>query len=303
MQEWRDITFSSRDGLRLYGRHYPAPGSALVPVLCLAGLSRNSRDFHGLAVTLSAAGAGARNVYALDSRGRGRSQHDRDWRNYSLLVEVNDALDFMATKGLHGATVIGTCRGGLIAMMMAVLRPSAIAAAILNDIGPVIEREGLARIVAYIGRIPVPADWEEATRIVYEINKRQFPAVSMEEWAVQARAWFNDDDGLPALGYDPNIAKALSLTNEPIPELWPQFGALARIPVLAIRGETSDILSALTLEEMRTRHPRLDTFTVRGQGHAPLLRDGPTLAAIEAFLRRSDREAVAAATLPIPASP
>jgi pimeloyl-ACP methyl ester carboxylesterase len=239
-------------------------------------------------------------VYALDSRGRGLSQRDHDWRNYALRVEVNDALDFMAMKGLHQATVIGTSRGGLVAMMMAVLRPSAIAAAVLNDIGPVIEREGLARIVAYIGRIPTPADWEEATRIVCQMNQRQFPAVSKEEWAEQARAWFNDDNGLPALGYDPDIARALSLTDEPIPEMWPQFGALAPMPVLAIRGETSDILSARTLDGMRALHPRLDTFTVRGQGHAPLLRDGPTLSAIRSFLQRCDREGAA---LPMPASP
>jgi pimeloyl-ACP methyl ester carboxylesterase len=290
-QAWRDITFSARDGLRLYARHYPAPGSGRRPVLCLAGLSRNSRDFHYLASVL-ATGEGARDVYALDSRGRGLSEHDRTWQNYSLAVELNDALDFMTLKQLHGASVIGTSRGGLIAMMMAVLRPNAIGAAVLNDIGPVIEPEGLARIVAYIGRMPVPSDWDEATRVVQDMNKRQFPGVSAEEWAEQARAWFNDDAGQPALGYDPNIAKSLSLNEGPIPELWPQFGALARVPVLAIRGEHSDILSAKTLEEMRARHPRLDVFTVRGQGHAPLLRDGPTLSAIHAFLQRCDREAI-----------
>jgi pimeloyl-ACP methyl ester carboxylesterase len=299
VQSWHDIYFSARDGLRLYARHYPAPGSTRRPVLCLAGLSRNGRDFHRLANVLASASEDGRDVYTLDSRGRGLSERDRDWKKYSLAVELNDALDFMTMRDLHGAAVIGTSRGGLIAMLMAVLRPSAIAAAVLNDIGPVIEREGLARIVAYIGRIPVPTDWEEATRVVYEMNKRQFPAVPREDWAEQARAWFNDDNGLPALGYDPNIAKAFSLMDGPLPELWAQFGALAAVPVLAIRGENSDILSARTLEEMRTRHPRLDTFVVRGQGHAPLLKDGPTLCALQAFLRRCDSEAPAAAGLPV----
>ncbi len=306
-QTWRDIHFSARDGLRLYARHYPAPNSQHDsrhpsphrPVLCLAGLSRNSRDFHHLASILTS-GESHRDVYTLDSRGRGLSQHDRDWRNYSLVVELNDALDLMTMKELHGATVVGTSRGGLLAMMMAVLRPNAIGAAVLNDIGPVIEPDGLARIVAYIGRMPVPADWDEAARVVHEMNQRQFPIVTMEEWAEQARAWFNEENGLPALGYDRNIAKALSLEQGPIPELWPQLGALAHVPVLAIRGEHSDILSAKTLEEMRARHPRLDTFTVRGQGHAPLLRDGPTVSAIQAFLQRCDREAPAAPP-PIPA--
>lgn len=302
VQTWHDIYFSARDGLRLYARHYPAHpeangaeargGSTRRPVLCLAGLSRNSRDFHRIAGALASAGAEAREVYALDSRGRGLSERDGDWKNYSLLVEANDALDFMTMRDLHGAAVIGTSRGGVLAMLMAVLRPGAIAAAVLNDVGPVLEREGLARITAYIGRMPVPADWEDATRVVYEMSKRHFPAVTREEWAEQARAWFNDDNGLPALGYDPSIAKSFSGVDGPIPELWPQFGALAAVPVLAVRGEHSDILSARTLEEMRTRHPLLDTFLVRGQGHAPLLRDGPTIAAIQAFLRRCDSEAV-----------
>jgi pimeloyl-ACP methyl ester carboxylesterase len=297
---WRDIRFSARDGLRLYARHYPAPGSARRPVLCLAGLTRNGRDFHHLASALASPDDNGRDVHALDSRGRGLSEHDRDWRNYTLLVELNDALDFITMKDLHGTTVVGTSRGGLIAMMMAVLRPKAVGAVVLNDIGPVIEPEGLARIVAYVGRMPLPADWDEATRVVHEMNKRHFPVVPMEDWAEQARAWFNDDNGLPALGYDPNIAKALSLTDGPIPELWPQFGALAHVPVLAIRGEHSDVLSAKTLEEMRARHPRLDVLTVRGQGHAPLLRDAPTVSAIRAFLERCDRDARAVAS-PMPA--
>jgi pimeloyl-ACP methyl ester carboxylesterase len=301
VQTWHDIYFSARDGLRLYARHYPARGSTRRPVLCLAGLSRNSRDFHRLAVALASAGPEAREVYALDSRGRGLSERDGDWRNYSLLVEANDALDFLTMRDLHGPAVIGTSRGGVLAMLMAVLRPSSIGAAVLNDVGPVIEHDGLARISAHISRMPVPIDWEEATRVVYEINRRYFPAVPPEEWAEQARAWFNDDNGLPALGYDPNICKSFSGVDGPIPELWPQFGALAEMPVLAIRGEQSDILSAKTLEEMRTRHPLLDTFLVRGQGHAPLLGDGPTIAAIQAFLRRCDGDA-SATGMPVTAS-
>jgi len=301
VQTWHDIDFTARDGLRLYARHYPAPGSVRRPVLCLAGLTRNGRDFHRLATALATGpDVSARDVYALDSRGRGRSERDRDWRNYSLIVELNDALDFITMKGLHGTAIIGTSRGGLIAMLMAVLRPSAIAAVVLNDIGPVLERDGLARIVAYVGRLPLPADWEEATQLVYDMSQRHFTAVPAEDWADHARAWFDDDNGLPALGYDPNIAKAFSLMDGPVPELWPQFGALAHVPVLAIRGENSDILSAKTVEDMRARHPRLEAFTVPGQGHAPLLKDAPTISTIAAFLLRTDSEEPTAA-LPVPA--
>jgi pimeloyl-ACP methyl ester carboxylesterase len=300
VQTWRDIHFSARDGLCLYARHYPAPGSAKRPLLCLAGLTRNGRDFHHLATALARADAGGRDVYTLDSRGRGRSEHDPDWNNYSLLVELNDALDFMTMKGLHGACLVGTSRGGLIAMLMAVLRPCALAAVVLNDIGPVIEREGLARIVAYAGRVPLPADWQQATELVREINKRHFPAVPVGDWEEQARAWFNEENGLPAPGYDPNIAKAFSVMDGPMPELWPQFGALAHVPVLAIRGQNSDILSAKTLEEMRTRHPRLEILTVPGQGHAPFLKDAPTIAAVTAFFDRTD-DAARVTALPVPA--
>lgn len=295
MQNWIDIHYTSRDGLRLYARHYPVLGSLRRPVVCLAGLTRNARDFHDLASVLARQDETGRDVYCLDYRGRGRSQSDPNWKNYSILVELNDVLDFMTMKGLDRAAVIGTSRGGLVTMLMGVLRPNALGAAVLNDIGPVIEREGLARIVAYVGRVPLPADWEEATELVYEMNRRQFTAIPREQWGEIARQIFNDDNGLPASAYDPHLAKAISVMDGPTPELWPQFAALSHVPVLAIRGESSDILSEKTLSEMRTRHPRLATVTVRGQGHAPLLKDATTIGAIAGFLARSDGEAYASA--------
>jgi len=157
----------------------------------------------------------------------------------------------------------------------------------------VIEREGLARIVAYVGRVPLPADWKEATDLVTEMNRRQFTAVSPQQWEEFARAVFNDDNGLPAPGYDPGLTQAISMMDGPMPELWPQFTALGHVPLLAIRGENSDILSDKTFAEMRTRHPRMTAVTVRGQGHTPLLMDGPTIGAIADFLARSDGETYA----------
>lgn len=293
MQSWTDIHYTSRDGLRLYARHYPVPGSLRRPVVCLAGLTRNSRDFHDLATALARHDETGRDVYCLDYRGRGRSQHDPNWKNYSVLVELNDALDFMAMKGLDRAAVIGTSRGGLIAMLMGVLRPGAMGAVVLNDIGPVIEREGLARIVAYVGRVPLPANWQEATALTYEMNRRQFTAVPADQWEDVARQLFNDDNGLPSPSYDPKLAKAISVMDGPTPELWPQFAALSHVPVLVVRGENSDILGARTLAEMQARHPRLAAFTVRGQGHAPLLKDAPSIGTIASFLARTDGEAYA----------
>jgi pimeloyl-ACP methyl ester carboxylesterase len=272
------------------------PASARRPAVCLAGLSRNSRDFHDLAVALAKSDESGRDVYCLDYRGRGRSQHDPDWKNYSILVELNDVLDFMTMRGLHNAAMIGTSRGGLLTMLMGVLRPAAIGAVVLNDIGPVIEREGLARVVAYIGRVPLPATWAEAAVLVAEMNRRQFPAVTAQQWAEFARQVFNDDNGLPAPSYDPNLSKAVSLLSGDLPDLWPQFAALSHAPMLVLRGETSDLLSAKTLAEMQLRHPRLDAVTVKGQGHAPLLKDAPTVAAVSQFLVHAD-----VATLTAPA--
>jgi pimeloyl-ACP methyl ester carboxylesterase len=290
MQGYGEIHFTSRDGLRLYARHYPVAGARRRPLVCLAGLTRNSRDFHDLARALATPDADGRNVYALDYRGRGRSQHDPNWRNYSILIELNDVLDFMIVKGLQHAAVIGTSRGGILAMLMAVIRPAAVGAVILNDIGPVIEPDGLARIAAYVGRVPLPADWAEATRMVRDINRRQFPAVPEGQWAELARQYFNDDNGLPTPAYDPALAKALAQMTA-IPGLWPQFAALANVPMLVLRGEHSDILSAATLQDMHQRHPRLEAVTVSGEGHAPLLKDAHSIRTIADFLQRTDAEA------------
>lgn len=289
MQRYNDIYFTSRDGLRLYARHYPVPGAQRRPLLCLPGLTRNSRDFHDLACALATPDADGRQVYALDYRGRGRSQHDPNWRNYAILIELNDVLDFMIVKGLQHAAVLGTSRGGILAMLMAVIRPASVGAVILNDIGPVMESEGLARIAAYVGRVPLPADWAEATRMVRDINQRQFPAVAENQWAELAHQYFNDDNGLPSPAYDPALAKALAQM-QAIPELWPQFQALAKVPTLVLRGEHSDILSTATLEDMRGRHPRLEAITISGEGHAPLLKDARSIGAVADFLQRTDRE-------------
>jgi pimeloyl-ACP methyl ester carboxylesterase len=290
MQRWTDIHFTSRDGLRLYARHYPVPGAWRRPLVCLAGLTRNSRDFHDLASALATSDEQGRNVYALDYRGRGRSQHDPNWRNYSILIELNDVLDFLIVKGLHHAAVIGTSRGGILAMLMAVLRPSSVGAVVLNDIGPVIERDGLTRIAAYVGRVPLPADWAEATRIIRDLNHRQFPAVPDAQWGELARQYFNDDNGLPSAAYDPALAKSLAQMTEAIPELWSQFTAITPVPVLALRGELSDILSAATLKDMRQRHARLETATISGQGHAPLLKDDASIRIVADFLQRTDAD-------------
>lgn len=289
-RNWRDIYFTSRDGLRLYARHYPVPGSSRRAVLCLPGLTRNCRDFHELATRLSDPRGHRREVFAVDYRGRGLSEHDPEWRNYSPLVECLDVLDLLTLQGVRDIAVIGTSRGGLIAMIMAALRPAVVRAVVLNDVGPVIEPEGLARIIGFVGRVPLPESWEAAAALVREINQAQFPNVPAEEWMAVARHWFNDENGLPSPSYDPNLGKTISSADLTAsrPDMWPQFQGLARVPVLALRGEHSDMLSEATLQRMASLHPMLMTHTVRGQGHAPLLRDEATQQLISNFLVRLD---------------
>lgn len=288
-EAFQDIFFTGRDGLRLHARHYPAAGGAQGrPVVCLPGLTRNARDFHDLSSALSNHPNGARDVYAVDYRGRGRSAFDPDWRNYTLQVEMLDVLDFLTLTGLHNVAVIGTSRGGLIATLMAAVQPSAIGAVVLNDIGPVIEYDGLARITGYVGRMPLPISWPDAAKMYRDLNRRHFPEVRERQWEELARQWYNEKNGRPTYGYDPNLGNALSIFDGPMPELWPQFEALKRVPVLVVRGENSDILSPETVEEMRRRHPELVTITVASQGHAPLLKDQQTIGAIQHFLAATD---------------
>lgn len=287
---WRDIFFTSFDDLKLYARHYPAPDEKQRGVICLPGLTRNVRDFHALASYLSQHPEKPRNVYCLDYRGRGRSQYDRNWRNYVPYVELLDTLDFMAIRGLHRVAVIGTSRGGLIAMLMATVRPTAMGAVVLNDIGPVIETRGLARIVSYVGRMPVPKTWPEAALMLREMNEAAFPDFDDAQWEEMAQVLFDERKGRPTLAYDRRLARAFGTIDlsQAIPNLWPQFTALRQIPAFVIRGANSDVLSAETLKAMVGRHPNLRAMTVPGQGHAPALKEPQTVEAIGAFLSAND---------------
>lgn len=290
-QTFYDITFTARDGLRLYGRHYPAAyvnAPKRRPVLCLPGLTRNSRDFHVIAEALAHHPEAPRDVYTLDYRGRGLSEYDPEWRNYAVPVEAVDVLDYMTVTGTAGASIIGTSRGGLIAMVMAAMQPRSVGPVVLNDIGPVIDQTGLGRISAYVGRIPLPSSWKEAGALVHDMGKRAFPSTGMDECIEIGKQWFNEHKGRPAPGYDPALSNALSVLDGPIPELWPQFEALKRVPVLVLRGENSDILTAATVENMRRRHPNLSSHTVPAQGHAPLLRDAETIDVVARFLAATD---------------
>ncbi|HKJ61843.1 MAG TPA: alpha/beta hydrolase [Hyphomicrobiales bacterium] len=289
-EDWEEIRFTSNTGLTLYARHYGKPQVGLRPIVCLPGLTRNSADFHDLAVFLANHPSRPRDVYCPDYRGRGESDWDADWQNYSPFIEMLDVLDLMAIRGLENATIIGTSRGGIIAMLIAVMRPKAMSALVLNDIGPVIETAGLARIMGYAGKVPVPSSWVEATELVRSMNKRFFTTLDNDDWEALARQLFKEKDGRPAQAYDYKLGNALSEIDisQKIPTMWTQFEAIKHIPVLVLRGENSDILSARTVLEMERHHPRLASITVHAQGHAPLLKDRFTLGIVADFLRETD---------------
>lgn len=292
-QEWEDRFYCAQDGLRLYARHYRADAPAEKrgrSVLCLPGLTRNSKDFHRLAKYLAHEAPRRRDVYAIDYRGRGRSAYDDDWHNYTPYIELLDTLDFMTLAGLHDAAIVGTSRGGIIAMLMAVVRPTAIGVAVLNDIGPVLDSSGLARIAGYVGKIPTPASWDEATSLSKSMNQAFFPAVPDEDWTEIARQWFDDQNGQPVPDYDASLANAfgdMDLTKAP-PEMWPQFTALSRSPTLVVRGEKSDLLSEHTVERMEECHDLMRSVVAKGEGHAPLLRDTVSCETISEFLEDTD---------------
>lgn len=277
-----------RDGVRLNVRHFPAPGSARRAVVCLPGLTRNGRDFDELALSLSDPNGHRRAVYTINSRGRGGSERDPDWRNYTVLTETADVLDTLSALDLHRPAIVGTSRGGILAMVAAVMRPTAIGPVVLNDIGPVLDLGGVTRIAAYAGRVPVPTSWPDAARVVREMNQAQFTALDEAMWMRWARKSFNDRDGRPEVACDPGVGRQMSSNGGNIPTLWPQFVALSHVPVLTIRGANSDLLSAATVVEMQRRHPALETFTVPNQGHAPLLTDGDSIGRLGDFLIRTD---------------
>jgi pimeloyl-ACP methyl ester carboxylesterase len=286
-----DRFFFADDGLKLHVRDYGIRTGEAVPIVCLPGLARTAADFDWLARALSEGrGCAPRRVIALDYRGRGASEWDPNPDHYDMRVESSDILTVLSATEVERAVVIGTSRGGLHAMLLAASRPSVLHAVVLNDIGPQIETQGLARIRGYLEKLPNPASWRDAVDMYKRIAGQQFPALSETDWQTFAELIFEEKEGRLVQRYDPKLARTLKNfdVEQKLPTLWPQFEALAGIPILAIRGELSDILSAETLAEMTTRHNQCQTYIVPGQGHAPLLFDAPSIARIAAFVAEVD---------------
>jgi pimeloyl-ACP methyl ester carboxylesterase len=286
---------TAQDGLKLHVRSYGPRNAAALPVICLPGLARTGADFEALATALAGDAKAPWRVFAMDSRGRGRSDYDRNPANYSLPVELADLLAVLVALGIARAVFIGTSRGGILTMLLATVRPTVIAGCVLNDIGPVIDPKGLMRIKSYVGRLPRPASFHEAADILRRLFGGQFSKLSDDDWVAFARRTFTETGGRIVPDYDVKLGTNLKGINpdRPLPALWKEFDALARVPVMVIRGGNSDILSAATVEAMRARRSSLDVVEVPDQGHAPLLEGTEIIGRIASFA-----EACEAAQLP-----
>jgi pimeloyl-ACP methyl ester carboxylesterase len=285
------VFISSNDGLKLHARCYGSRSEEALPVVCLPGLTRTAADFDVLASALAGDRARPRRVIALDYRGRGQSDYDRDPAHYVFNIELADVLAAITALDAMPAIYIGTSRGGILTMLLAALRPTAIAGVVFNDIGPVIEPKGLMRIKGYVGKLPQPASFEDAAEILRRLFNAQFPKLIAEHWLANAKNSFKQENGRLVPTYDVKLATTMDGIDfeRPLPPLWPQFDALARVPVMVIRGANSDILSSATVEAMRERHSSLEAIEVPDQGHAPLLAEPDVIARIVDFAARCDR--------------
>jgi pimeloyl-ACP methyl ester carboxylesterase len=274
----RMITVS--DGLRIHVRDYPG-AAGKPPLLCLHGLTRNSRDFAAFAERYSP----GRRVLTPDFRGRGESDYDPLPARYNPLTYARDIAELLDQLGIGQAVFVGTSLGGLVTMAVAAAAPQRIAATILNDVGPELGPAGLDHIQTYLGRDVRFGSWAEAAAALAAIQAGAFPHYGEDEWLAMARRNCREEDGQIRFDYDRAIALPFQAAGAvPKVDLWPLFRALGHQPLLVVRGELSNLLSAETLAAMHAAVPAMRSVTVPGVGHAPMLDEREAVAAIDAFL-------------------
>jgi pimeloyl-ACP methyl ester carboxylesterase len=277
---------TAQDGLKLHVRSYGSRTARGLPVVCLSGLSRTSADFHPLATALSSDAKNPRHVIAMDYRGRGRSDYDPNPANYSFTVELADLIAVLTALDIGPAIFVGTSRGGILTMLLATVRPTAIAGVVLNDIGPVIEAQGLVRIKSYVGKLPQPKSFAEGGEMLRGLFGGHFPKLTPEDWTAFAQRTFVERRGKLVPSYDPSLANTLQDVDieHPLPPLWKEFDALAAVPMTVVRGANSDILSSATVQAMRERRGNIEVVEIADQGHAPLLVEDEIIRRIGAFV-------------------
>ncbi|MBM3503928.1 MAG: alpha/beta hydrolase [Alphaproteobacteria bacterium] len=280
MAVFQEKRFRTRDGLNLYYRDYPNPGSRKTPVLCLSGTTQNGRIYEELAQRLMK----DRRVLCMDWRGHGQSDYDPDWQHYSYFVDRDDVLELLAHERVPRVVVIGTSLGGIVTMHIAPDRMDVLAGAIMNDVGPVIGVAGRQRLHDNMGLPMVFASFEEASRANRERNGAGV-TLSEAEWMERTRRTFRMRDGKVVPDMDPMYGRVFRERRRP-PDWWPAWEAMKAIPVLSVRGGVSDILDEPTLAEMKRRKPDLEIAVIPGRGHCPHLDEPESIAAIDRFLAR-----------------
>ena len=282
MRLFKDYFFQTTDGLRLYARDYPGPDANAPVLLCLHGLTRNSKDFENLAEAL----ASDFRVVVPEQRGRGLSDYAEDVSRYTLAQYVEDMQRLIVELGLQRLSVVGTSMGGLMTFALNALSPGLIERAVINDIGPEIAQEGLDRIKSYVGVAGPFEDWEEATAYLSSITAEIFPEWTDAQWSDFARQCYIEREGQIVIDYDPQIATPLATqSNDTEAEtLWSLFEEMASIPSLLIRGELTDLLSPECVARMQKVHPSMEVLSVPNVGHAPMLNEPGVTEAIRRFL-------------------
>ena len=281
---YEDRYFTVRDGLRLHYRDY-AGSVDKPPLLCLPGLTRNSRDFAAFAERYSP----RFRVLALEFRGRAGSDYDPQPMRYNPLTYAGDVIELLDQLSIPQAVFVGTSLGGLVTMTVAAIAPQRIAATILNDIGPEIGNAGLDRIRSYVGKDVRFTSWDEAADRIANNVGRVPPSYKQEDWVRMARRVCREEGGEIRFDYDMAIVVPFEAAPTPTVDMWPLFGALAQKPLLVIRGELSDLLSAEAAAKMQSAAPQAKFAVVPGVGHAPELDEPEALAAIDAFLQTRAR--------------
>lgn len=281
MAAWTDGYWWSNDALRLHYRDYPGREDR-PPIICLPGLTRNARDYAKLAERL----AGDWRVICPELRGRGESAYAKDPMTYVPLTYLQDLEGLIAELQLTRIVLIGTSLGGLLTMLLGGAGHARVAAALLNDIGPVIEPAGLDRIRGYVGRQSSWPTWLHAARAVAVNNADVYPDYELDQWIAMAKQLCRlTEKGRIVYDYDMKIAEPFRLPGgEAGVDLWPAFESLRGVPVTLVRGERSDILSDAVAREMEKRHPGLDYVEIPRVGHAPTLMEPRAIAAIDRLL-------------------
>lgn len=274
--------FESHDGLKILYKDF-GPGQPGTPVICLPGLTRNSRDFEDLAERLST----GRRVLTIDFRGRGYSDYDTNWNNYHPGTYVQDVWTLLDQLGIDSVIVVGTSLGGLCAMRMARGRPQRIAGVVLNDVGPEINPAGLVRVKEYAGRQGPVKTHAEAVRQVKDTYGEWLPGLSDADWDRMVwKAYRTDENGVPRLDFDPNIGRAVREVGEQTDDPWQAFAGLSGVPTTLLWGVSSDILTRDIIDKMLAAKPDLNVVEVPNRGHVPLLDEPECLAAIDTMLDR-----------------